>query len=660
MSKKKFQDKETDPFVEGVSTSDADEQIYGKVSLPDSGIMRAKPTDIYQIWPDPRQPRRAIPSVVRGYWQGDPDELGEVFKTWQNFAETEANRKLDVARAIKGYEAIVSEDEKELPVYAGFANLVLLAAAIYSEGLTNPITIIQHGSQWQVETGERRWLAHHLLSLHIDKEKYKKIAAREVKYDPFRQASENHAREQFNAIEQTRQFALLVMEARSGIDGVKYDRFEDVIYAGECDRKFYKQVHNGNIHEVPDYLKPKIENAIAKSWSRLSQFRSILALTGNDAVDDAIWIAADTYNWSDRAIRDLAPAQRDWDDDLKVKYAQALQDVIETGDWDYRKLLLVREQHGESFNMLKLSKEEEPHQEEEIAPDNPSSAAQTAGETPYSEKYKQLLPPHDNPATRYVNPNRDGFGKEFAPPKPSPFGSAHVVGNDGEIGAPPMNLKGKKVRLKDGREGTIWEDKGGDKLMFLKTGATISNEVYRSAIASVMTGGLEEVNGWRVGDKVVYLRDGEKLRGTVLEVHPRIMHVLEANGETANVLYENAARVSDKMPAPNWPPSDSPKQRNNPNDKFIQDGRIKTMVAQARYLAASLECKEAEDSLALLSGLTLGDIQKVSKENHPDSVQDMLGGHYEHIANGMQKFMSEIEDILRNWALLDEAERRGE
>jgi hypothetical protein len=345
---------------------------------------------------------------------------------------------------------------------------------------------------------------------------------------------------------------------------------------------------------------------------------------------------------------------------LKVKYAQALQDVIETGDWDYRKLLLVREQHGESFNMLKLSKEEEPHQEEEIAPDNPSSAAQTAGETPYSEKYKQLLPPHDNPATRYVNPNRDGFGKEFAPPKPSPFGSAHVVGNDGEIGAPPMNLKGKKVRLKDGREGTIWEDKGGDKLMFLKTGATISNEVYRSAIASVMTGGLEEVNGWRVGDKVVYLRDGEKLRGTVLEVHPRIMHVLEANGETANVLYENAARVSDKMPAPNWPPSDSPKQRNNPNDKFIQDGRIKTMVAQARYLAASLECKEAEDSLALLSGLTLGDIQKVSKENHPDSVQDMLGGHYEHIANGMQKFMSEIEDILRNWALLDEAERRGE
>jgi hypothetical protein len=419
------------------------------------------------------------------------------------------------------------------------------------------------------------------------------------------------------------------------------------------------------------------------SLKRISQYRTLLKPTEDEDLNDNIWIEADTNGWTEHFIRETylpslkpqaesstAVEHQDGERLTAVNHQPHVFSINDRVDvwtdlgWLPGTIRYIKEEQEKPFGVY-LENSGSTHyygadRLKPIAPDNPSSAAQTAGETPYSEKYKQLLPPHDNPATRYVNPNRDGFGKEFAPPKPSPFGSAHVVGNDGEIGAPPMNLKGKKVRLKDGREGTIWEDKGGDKLMFLKTGATISNEVYRSAIASVMTGGLEEVNGWRVGDKVVYLRDGEKLRGTVLEVHPRIMHVLEANGETANVLYENAARVSDKMPAPNWPPSDSPKQRNNPNDKFIQDGRIKTMVAQARYLAASLECKEAEDSLALLSGLTLGDIQKVSKENHPDSVQDMLGGHYEHIANGMQKFMSEIEDILRNWALLDEAERRGE
>jgi hypothetical protein len=440
-----------------------------------------------------------------------------------------------------------------------------------------------------------------------------------VKYDPFRQASENNSREGYNAIEMARQIAILIMESRAGIDGVKYDRFEDMVLAGECDRKFYAQVANGYIHKIPDGMGGKIVNATGLSLKRLSQYRALLRLTDDEDVNDNIWIEADTNAWTENYIREtvlpsLKPqaesstAVEHQDDQGGMTNPFKIGDVVristeKDGEFEAPILFIESGKDGESrygingpSGITYYAKES---QITLITPDNPSYEAQDDDD--------------DTPPTKPFTPNRDGFGKEFEPQKPSPFGSAKPAhaGGDGEIGAPLMNLKGKKVRLRDGREGTIWEDTGGEKLMFLKTGATISNPVYRSAIAAVMN--------------------------------------------------EDTARVSDKpMPAPSWSPSDSSNQRSNPHDRFIQDSRIKTMVAQARYLMASLGDKEAEDSLALLSGLTLGDIQKVSKANHPDSVQDMLGEHYEHIANGMQKFMSEIEDILRNWALLDEAERRGE
>ena len=98
---------------------------------------------------------------------------------------------------------------KEAPLL----RLADLAGSIRQDGLTNPITVVKTGDTHVIETGERRWVAFHLLNAYIDGDDYQSIPARRMpELNLWRQASENTARDALNAIARARQIALLLMD----------------------------------------------------------------------------------------------------------------------------------------------------------------------------------------------------------------------------------------------------------------------------------------------------------------------------------------------------------------------------------------------------------------------------------------------------------------
>jgi ParB-like chromosome segregation protein Spo0J len=530
-----------DVFSQGARADEVDKEIYGesKASALDTGVVRAKPTPINTIWADLSQPRRAVPPSVRGRWAGDPDELPDLLEHWRLMAEGESGKKIDVLKVLKNQATLNAEGAGE--IYGRYAKLTALAASIRLEGLTNPITIFRNGDMYKIETGERRWLAHHLLAIHIDEKKFGKVLAREVEFNVFRQASENNARDGFNAIEMARQIALLIMDARRDGDGVKYDPLEDLVLAGECDRRFYAQVSNGNVHRVPPGMGEKISHATGLSEARFSQYRRLLAPTDDEELNDRIWVEAEANGWTENYIRE---------------YVQTLTAV-----------------------------KVPPADEGDIAPDNSPSATQT-----------------DTPATRPFTPNRDGFGTDFPPTRPSPFGQgkpAHVVGKDGEVGAPHENLVGRRVRLRNGYEGSItWQS--GDKLLFLRDGKSVADEIYRSAIQIVMPAvPVREAPPQKTEEKPIPKKDG----------------------------------------------------------KLVEESQMFSMLGYLKHVATLAGDTEAANSVTVLQLITLGEIRQMSKERSAEETHSILKQHYEACGNLMQAVMGKLEGCLNDWALVDEAER---
>jgi hypothetical protein len=631
MSKRR-NDNKLNAFETDTSAEEVADEIYGKATELDTGRLVANPKPILDIWPDLRQPRRAVPTSVRGNWNGDPDELSGVLDHWRLMAEKESGKKIDVLKALNGFGALEVEDSN-WAIYASYAKLVGLAFAIKHEGLTNPITIIRNGSMWQIETGERRWLAHHLLAQHIDEKRYGKIAAREVAYDPFRQASENNARDGYNAIEMARQIALLIMESRKDLEGMKYDKFEDMVYAGECDRKFYAQVANGYIHKIPDGRGDKICNATGLSFHRISQYRRLLAPTEDDAINDQIWVDADANGWTENYIRETVLPS------LKPK----------------------EEPKEGSLTAVK----HHPENEGGITPDKTQSGTQT-------------LP------TRFSQwTDKDAFGRVVEPPKPSPFGQTqtpHVVGNGGQIGASAarplskaeefaqMNLTGKKVRLADYRVGFIEEDRG-QKLYFRKEGASpqsFPQEIYRTAIMSIITDGdtppASPKPSLKEGDRVVVNNHGIIRHGVIRKVKDDGYNVYLDASQTTH-WYESAI-VSPEPASDNTSSAKQetalPAKAHNPNEKLITDSKMHVMVSQLAVLAKMLELSDAEITLLKLRDMSYADIDNLRQGLSADGLHAVLQQDYDNVATLTNRLLAVVTQVIEDIADIDAAERQGE
>lgn len=278
--------------------------------------IRAKPIDIMKIAPDPQQPRRTVPAELRPEWQGNPAGIQQMVDSWLDRIAEERGNELKWKDILEGKDSLRGNEAEDLrgdanplaaledveepkisPLEASFLRLVDLAASIKRDGLTNPITIAPAGKDsYIIETGERRWLAYHLLKMVYGEKQWGDIPARQVKeVDIWRQASENNARADLNAVSKARQLALLLMALHSEKEEVEFQTLEDF----EHEQEFYAQVSDGNKWRVPRNYGEQLLNAMGLSTaSHLRRYRAILR------VDSSIWDIADDANWTERDIRD--------------------------------------------------------------------------------------------------------------------------------------------------------------------------------------------------------------------------------------------------------------------------------------------------------------------------------------------------------------------
>lgn len=299
----------------GTSWQEIDSQIFGDGSVleglaaADAQRERLKRVDIFNVMPDLRQPRRAMPSSVRANWNGAADGISEMFNQWLEAVEQERGSAFDLDAYLTNESTERSEEEGVLytpgPVELSLLHVVKLAASIRRDGLTNPVTVApaRKTGHFVLETGERRWLAYHLLWLWFngndgrpdERENWTHIPAREVKaVSVWRQANENNARADLNAVAKARQYAVLMMELLPDDFGTLADF--------DSDRAYYAQVKDAR---VPSGKGEELLAAMGvTNRSALSRYRRLLNLP------DEIWQAGDDLNMAEERLYNLASIAR--------------------------------------------------------------------------------------------------------------------------------------------------------------------------------------------------------------------------------------------------------------------------------------------------------------------------------------------------------------
>ena len=281
------------------------------VDIQTKEIIRAKPIDIMKIRPNPMQPRRVVPSRYRG-----GPLMGQVAH-WLYDVQEETGREFPLEGMIKGEKELRTDEDAVGAFRATTAELPLLrladlAASILQDGLTNPITVVGSRDTYVIETGERRWVAFHLLNAYIGGEEYKAIPARRVpELNLWRQASENTARDNLNAIARARQIALLLMDMHGWDNFAPIDSFEH-------EQDFYAQVADSSAWRIPYGKAEQLCGACGfENASRIRQFRALLRLTREQwtEADDRDVAEFELRKWLhpriDTPVTDSVPGKKD-------------------------------------------------------------------------------------------------------------------------------------------------------------------------------------------------------------------------------------------------------------------------------------------------------------------------------------------------------------
>lgn len=284
------------PF-EPPSLADSDQVMYGTLPALDTGRMVAQSIPITHVTPDVTQPRRVIPALIRASWTGDADDTAPLLADWRTVVESRINAALDIPDLLRG--ATVEEWKNHPdPVVAGFFDTVALASSIYRDGLINPIRVARTGARYTIESGERRWVAHYLLLLHIDDAKDTIPAFVKSRVDVWAQAAENGQRSPLNAIGMARQLAKLIM------DMYPEETFSSY-HESDSDRAFFAQVANGNLYRIKKGLMERVlEVTGLKNYNQVSQYRALLD------IPDEVWNQADDQNWTENFIREYIRAAK--------------------------------------------------------------------------------------------------------------------------------------------------------------------------------------------------------------------------------------------------------------------------------------------------------------------------------------------------------------
>ena len=289
-----------------------DEAVHGLTPKLDTGRIVAKPISIFDIYPDPMQPRRAIPSSVRQGWDGSPAGVERVLVAWHQAVCEERGEWFDLHEHLQAEGDAEDAHRKIGPLEKSFLKVIDIAGSVRREGLTNPITVTEirarnasgraegDRAQYQLETGERRWLAYHLLNAEFPGENWDKIPARVIDTASiWRQASENNARDNLNAIAKARQYALLMMDLWSNDpqSPVQFEPFD----AFENEREFYAQIVSKQVNRAPSGKNHLIMSAMGvSSRGSLSFYKRFLTLP------DEVWQIGDDYDLPEEFLYRLA------------------------------------------------------------------------------------------------------------------------------------------------------------------------------------------------------------------------------------------------------------------------------------------------------------------------------------------------------------------
>lgn len=295
----------------GQSLQDITAQGYGLNIAPSQQRIVARPISIFDIQPDPAQPRRTIPSRIRQAWNGNPANVKELLMIWWGEIQRERGEALgideapfDIGAYLEGGHTERAEDDNTTytpgALEQALFNIIMLAASIRRDGLTNPITVAHMGNgSYRLETGERRWLAYHLLHAWFDghdgrpdeSSRWESIPARVMdEIDVWRQASENNARDNLNIIGKARQYAVLIMDLH-GMDAFRS------IQTFPSDREYYAQAADLT---SPHGKREMLLNALGvSSPSVLTRLRHMLRLP------DEIWQGGDDYNLPEDVLEKL-------------------------------------------------------------------------------------------------------------------------------------------------------------------------------------------------------------------------------------------------------------------------------------------------------------------------------------------------------------------
>lgn len=298
----------------------ADAALYGfgdlakDIAAADTQYQAIEAVDIFSILPNQIQPRYTIPHDLTEIYQFTPDNIPDIFGRWIADVELERKSDFNILNFLLGSDTVrgsqVEKDETELtalstkpshPKEKSLMKIIDLAASIRRDGLSNPISLVRQDNHFEIETGERRWLAYHLLywkfgDNDLVDEKHPRnwsmIPSRMVPaVDVWRQASENNARDNLNAIGKARQLALLLMDLIGWENFAPFSNFP-------IEQEFYSQVGDGNQWRIPYGSGEQLLNAMGLSdASQIRQYRALLRLP-ND-----VWRIGDDNNLTEGELR---------------------------------------------------------------------------------------------------------------------------------------------------------------------------------------------------------------------------------------------------------------------------------------------------------------------------------------------------------------------
>ena len=291
-----------------------------EIAAADSDFQAIEAVSIHEIQPNAMQPRQSIPHDLADRYNLSADNVIDIFERWIIEVGLEKSQHdFDITDILLGEstdrgDRVESDDAEASAPYdaahtgkeQALMKLVDLAASIRRDGLTNPVSLARNGAHYEIETGERRWLAYHLLYWKFgdgdtrpdgSRVNWSRIPARLVNdIDVWRQASENNARDNLNAIGRARQLAVLLMDMHGWQHFAAHSECED-------DQSFYAQVADGARWRIPRGQGERLLNAMGmRDPSQLRQYRALLRLPAD------LWRRGDDESLTEGELRKMKAA----------------------------------------------------------------------------------------------------------------------------------------------------------------------------------------------------------------------------------------------------------------------------------------------------------------------------------------------------------------